>query len=585
MKQFFKFIFASCLGTMLALAFIVFIITVIALATSGSNEVAPSEGLLHLQLDQITPELTDNVEQQTFDFEAERAIGVNDIVRLIRIAKNDKNIKGILINTEVPQLRPATAQYIADVLREFEEDTDKMLLAYGNYFTQSGYMMAAVADTIRLNPNGLVDLRGYGTTIPYFKDFSDKTGIQFDVYHAGQFKSAVEPYYLDKSSAANRYQTQQYLGAYHDQLATHISECRGLSHDRADEIIRRGLAQNAQDALSLGLVDKLEYYEDIEEYIQAQLGVDEPNLIELSDYLKLNPKQTPSSKNKIAVIYAEGQVAGGGNKKGEINMEVYESIFEKIEKDEKYKAIVLRVNSPGGSAFTSDVFLRRIQDLQAQGRYVVASFGDYAASGGYYISASADKIVSEPTTLTGSIGVFSLIPSFNTFFDKQLGIDWDSIGTGERTFLYSTMIDRTSSDDAILQSETERTYHQFKTVVAEGRGMTLEAVDEIGQGRVWSGNDALQIGLVDEIGTLDDAIRLAAEGAQYDGYKVMNFPVIQQSLLEQIITDIAQSTNTSLGMSDPFTSKLTKQMISILDEVDAACREPQARLPFHISMN
>jgi len=562
---------------------VILFFVIFAAASSDTAEVAPSEGILHLRLDHVIPELTDNVEQQTFSFESTQSIGVNDIVRLIRKAKTDENIKGILLRTEVPQLRPATAKYIADVINEFKDGSNKFVDAYGNYFTQSGYLIACSADTIRLNPNGLVDMRGYGMTIPYFKDFSDRTGIEFDIYHAGKFKSAVEPYYLTKSSDANRLQSEKYLQAYHDQLATTISEYRSISIEKADEIITEGLAQNAEDALELGLVDRLQYYEDYEEYMQSYLGKKKLNLIELGTYLSSNPKWTASSKNKIAVIYAEGTVAGGGENRGDINMGIYEEVFEKIEKDSKYKAIVLRVNSPGGSAFTSDVFLERIKDLQSKGIVVVASFGDYAASGGYYIAASADEIVSEPTTLTGSIGVYSMMPSMNEFFDKHVGIDWDSIGTGKRTFLYSTMIERSDRDNAILQSETERTYHRFKSIVAEGRNMTIEEVDEIGQGRVWSGTDAIEIGLVDQLGTIDDAINLAAEKASYgNDYKVMNFPVIEKTFWEKMLDDVAKSTQTKLSAGVSLESKLGHELLQIVQEIESACLEPQARLPFHI---
>ncbi|MFT4565305.1 MAG: protease-4 [Saprospiraceae bacterium] len=583
MTQFLKFIFASCLGTILAFGLVIVFFAVFAAASSESSDVPPSEGILHLRLDHVVPELTDNVQQQSFDFESTKSIGVNDIVRLIRKAKTDENIKGILLRTEVPQLRPATAQYIADVLQEFRDGSDKFVDAYGNYFTQAGYVIACSADSIRLNPNGLVDMRGYGMTIPYFKDFSERTGIEFDIYHAGKFKSAVEPYYLTKSSEANRLQTKKYLQAYHNQLAATVADQRDISVERADEIITKGLAQNAGDALDLGLVDKLEYYEDYEERLQSLLGTKKLNLIEIGTYLNSNPKRTPSSKNKIAVIYAEGEVAGGGDNRGDINMSTFEEVFEKIEKDDKYKAIVLRVNSPGGSAFTSDIFLQRIKDLQAQGKYVVASFGDYAASGGYYIAASADEIVSEPTTLTGSIGVFSMIPSMNEFFDKHVGIDWDTIGTGNLTFLYSSMINRTAGDNAILQSETERTYHLFKSIVAEGRNMTIEEVDAIGQGRVWSGADAIDIGLVDQLGTIDDAIALAAEKASYgDDYKVMNFPVIKKTFWEEMLEGMAQTTNIKFGGPSALESKLSMDILKIAQEIESACNEPQARIPFHI---
>ncbi len=583
MRQFIKFIFASCLGSLLAMGALVGILMLIGVSSSPKQEV-PSRGVLHLTLDHIVPELTDNVEKGNFNFEEIISVGVNDIVRLIRKAKKDDRIEGILIQTEMPQIRPATAYYIAQVLEEFKEDSDKFVDAFGNYFTQSGYMIASVADTIRLNPNGLVDMRGYGTTIPYFKDFSERTGIAFDIYHAGKYKSAVEPFYLDKSSDANRLQTQKYLQAYHNQLAEAIGTQRSIDKERAYQIIEEGSSQNAQSALDLNLVDLLQYYEDYEEQLQARLDVKKVSLVTIADYLKANPKRTASKPNRIAVIYAEGEVAGGGDKKGVINMDVYEKVFERLEKNDKVKAIVLRVNSPGGSAFTSDVFLSRIKDLQEQGKVVVASFGDYAASGGYYIAASADRIVSEPTTLTGSIGVFSMIPNMQVFFDKKLGIDWDTIGTGDRTFLYSLMIGRSQKDHAILKSETERIYAQFKKIVAEGRNLTVEEVDRIGQGRVWSGSDAIEIGLVDQIGNIDAAIELAAELAGIEEYKLMQYPVIEKTFLEELMTNLAATTNAQLGLGEGMESRLSRDVLEIFNQVEKACQEPQARLPYSIPM-
>ena len=581
MKQFFKFIFASCLGTILAMSLLFLIIFMASMASTPKTEL-PTKGILQLKLDGITPELTDNVERGQFDFESTTTVGINDIVRLIRNAKDDSNIKGILLSTQSPNIAPATAYYISQVLEEFKNDSDKFVEAYGNYFTQSGYIMASSADTIRLNPNGLIDMRGYGTTIPYFKGFSEKWGIDFDVYHAGKYKSAIEPFYLNKSSAANREQTQEYLGDYQDQLAQVIAERRGLSEARAEQIIIEGLAKNAQSALDLGLVDRLDLYETFEESLQERLDVKKVSLVNMSEYLLANPKRTASNPNRIAVIYAEGEVAGGGEKRGDINMSVYEEVFEKLEKNDKVKAIVLRVNSPGGSAFTSDVFLNRIKDLQAQGKIVVASFGDYAASGGYYIAASADHIITEPTTLTGSIGVFSMMPNMNEFFDKELGIYWDTIGTGEHTFLYSTMINRSPQDNALLMSETERVYAQFRKVVADGRNMSIEAVHEVAQGRVWSGVDAMKTGLVDQIGNIDDAIKKAGELAEIESYKVMRYPVIEKTFWEQMLDGLAETTNAKFMKTPKIESVISNELLDILSEVESACQEPQARLPYQI---
>ena len=282
------------------------------------------------------------------------------------------------------------------------------------------------------------------------------------------------------------------------------------------------------------------------------------------------------------MVYAEGPVAFGGKEKGTINMEVYGKLLDRLKKNKRIKAVVLRVNSPGGSSFTSDNFWKRIEDLKEAGKYVVASFGDYAASGGYYISAGADQIVSESTTLTGSIGAYSMMPDFYEASKDHLGINWDTIGTGKRTFIYSAFTPRSDSDNALLQAETERTYREFISVVAKGRGLTEEEVDEIGQGRVWSGSDALEIGLVDSIGTLQEAISIAALGAELDDYKVLEYPIIKKNFWEQLLDQVAAGTQINMSIADSSMKIFSQHFKESLDQIEAACSEPQFRIPFHI---
>ena len=290
-----------------------------------------------------------------------------------------------------------------------------------------------------------------------------------------------------------------------------------------------------------------------------------------------------NKKNKIAVVYAEGGVAFGGEERGSISMDTYDKIFDRLEKNRNVKAVVLRVNSPGGSSFTSDRFLKRVNDLRDKGKYVVASFGDYAASGGYYIAAGADKIVSQATTLTGSIGVFSMMPDLSELSEEEMGILWDTIGTGKRTFMYSSFIPRSEQDNALLMAETERIYDQFKSVVAEGRSLTEAEVEMIAQGRVWSGNDAMDNGLVDTIGGLQDAIELAAQEVDYDDYKILEYPIIEKDFWEKMIESI--NANTEVKINEPsFSSAAIRQIMETLKVVEEACSTPQARLPFTLSV-
>lgn len=580
MRQFFKFIFASCLGTLLALALIIGIFMAIGVSSIPSSEVSKN-AVLKLSFDDYIPELTGNLEQGGFSYSDSDFIGLNDIKRLIEEAANDSHIKGILIQTESPQLSPTSAKYVHDMIIEFKE-SGKFVHAYGNYFTQSGYMVALAADSIFLNPNGLVDMRGYGMSIPYFKNFSEKTGISFDVYHAGKYKSAIEPFYRSESSEENRYQSHQYLSAYQNSLVNLINKTRGIDLSDVERIIVDGLSQNADDAIELGLVDELVYFQDYEERVNKNFDLSKLNLVNLEDYYRAKPKSTADASNKIAVVYAEGEVAHLGKAKGSINMEVYGDILDRIRKNDKIKAVVLRVNSPGGSSLTSDLFWRKVEDLKKEGKYVVASYGDYAASGGYYISCGADKIVSEATTLTGSIGVFSMMPNMNRFFGDKLGINWDTIGTGNHTFLYSLMQTKSPADNKLLQGETERVYKQFKDKVKQGRGFSDEQIEEIAQGRVWSGIDALEVGLIDTIGSLEDAIHMAAAHLNMDTYKVLEYPIIKKTLMEELMTEFIRSAETKLKLAPSIpTSKITRELLKTMESIEAACAEPQARMPFH----
>ncbi|MEL6390094.1 MAG: signal peptide peptidase SppA, partial [Bacteroidota bacterium] len=566
MKQFFKFFFASCLGTIFALGGLMFIFfSVLASTAVEPTSATPVRGILTLRFDNIIPEHTDNIGQSGFLGSSGSAIGLHDIIRLIKTAKNDSKINGILLETEAPQLAPTSAKYVHDALLEFKRDSDKFVHAYGDYFSQSGYMIACAADSIILNPNGLIDLKGYGVTMPYYKSFSDKTGIEFDVYHAGKFKSAVEPFYRTESSDENRLQTQSYLSAFHDQLVNVISTDRNLLSADIDDIVVHRRSSNAESCLDFGLVDQVGFFEDYEENMEEMLGAAGSTYIELQDYYDTHPRRSGSARDRIAVIYAEGTITGGSDERGQVSMDVYEKTFEKIENNDRIKAVVLRVNSGGGSAFTSDVFMDRVKDLQNAGKYVVASFGDYAASGGYYIAAGADFIMAEPTTLTGSIGVFSVIPDLNGMFEDHLGINWDTISTGAQTFLYSTMISRSDRSDAILTSETERTYDRFKRVVAEGRNMSIVAVDEIAQGRVWTGEQGFEVGLVDSIGTLEDAISYATMMAELEDYKVLHYPIIEKTIWEEALESIEETTNAKLATRQgEITSVIGEELYQVL---------------------
>lgn len=577
MKQFLKFTLATIVGVLIVVGILFFFFA--GLMASGAPDTAiKTNSVLHLKFDNVIPELTDNIPAGQFGASPTSAVGLNDITRLLETAAEDSKIEGILLQSEAVPANPTTAYSIARSIEQFKS-SGKFVIGYGNYFSQSSYIIASTADTLHLNPNGVVDLRGYGMAIPYYEDFSQKTGIDFDVYHAGRYKSAIEPYYRAKASADNKYQTHAYLQDYHDALADHIAEQRNLDAEQIDKIITEGLSNNADDAINYDLVDQLSYFDDIKDQIEDRLSSSDVNFITLEEYHLDRPKPSINNNNKVAVIYAEGTVEGGGEERGGITMDVYDEVFDRLEDNDKVKGIVLRVNSPGGSSFTSDRFWKRVKDLKAQGKYVVASFGDYAASGGYYVAAAADKIVTEPTTLTGSIGVFSMIPDFKELSEEELGIYWDTISTGKRTFLYSSFVSRSASENALLKAETERIYRQFKGIVAEGRDMSIEEVQEVAQGRVWSGVDALETGLVDTLGSLQDAIALAAKAVSYEDYKVLEYPIIEKTFFEKFIEGFASNVSITTPQQSVINNPVVEQLMEQIQLIDDACKTPQARLP------
>lgn len=581
MRHFLKLVTSSCLGTILAFFSFFFILLVFTLPKSPNTTIA-TQSILHLKLDVSTPELTNNVPTSPFLFDQTTSVGLNDIKRLLLEASTDDNIAGFLIQTENSALLPTKALEINRSIKSFKE-SGKFCYAYGDYFSQSGYLIASAADSIFLNPNGFIDLKGMGVEIPYYQGFAEKSNIEFDVYHAGKYKSAIEPYYREKISKENRYQTTEFLRDFVNHMSKEIADNRSLNQETILGAMHRFETDNPENCKSLGLVDHIIYEDELENRLKALTDSKNLNLVSLEEYYANSPYGKSTGKNRIAVIYAEGVIDQFGDNKGSISVERYEKDLEKIGKNDKVKAVVLRVNSPGGSAFASDVIWDKIEKLKDQGKIVVASFGDYAASGGYYIACGADLIVSEPTTLTGSIGVYSMMPNFNGFFKENLGINWDTVRTGSHNFIYSSFTPKSEANNLKLQQNTERTYQKFLNRVATGRSMDSEQVDEIAQGRVWSGEDALQVGLVDTIGSLEEAIAIAADLAEIDDYKTLQYPVIEQSVYEELWTAVMSETSLEARLKPEVEHKLIQRIYERLEPILQAAETPQARLPIVLS--
>ena len=587
MKQFFKFLFASCLGTILASVIVVFLgIAMVGWFTKVAEkqvDIKPNT-VLDLSLDYALPELTNNVQNFTFSLEQKDYVGLQDIITLLKNAEEDHDIKGIKIGSLSNLHGQATALALKEALDDFRK-SGKFVVADGRYFDKTGYLVASSADHIIINPIGGVDFRGFASITPFFKDALDKIGVKMEVFYKGQYKGATEPFRLNKMSPQNRYQIREYLESIYALYLKEIGEDRNQTTDRLREIANEFLAQNAQQALQYGLVDEIGGTFAADDYIRKQIGLEADakiNYVSMDAYKKARGLGTNfSARDKIAVLYAEGDIVDGSTTEGVIGGEKYAKQLRKIRQDDKIKALVLRVNSPGGIIMASQDILSEIEQIKAAGKPVVASYGDYAASGGYFISCKSDYIISEPNTLTGSIGVFLMMPNFNGLLEDKIGISIDTVITGKYAAGFTSLLPLSDEEGRILQLQTDNFYDLFLSNVADGRKMSKEAVHEVAQGRVWTGEDAIKVGLVDQIGSLNDAIKKAAELAGLDDYRTASYPSIKDPLtriIEQVTGQnsddlIASKLKVKLGKWEPYLREL---------EFWQTHQGPMARLPFII---
>ncbi len=587
MGQFFKFVFASCLGVILATVLLGSIFVAVIAGIAGSQEqkerkIAPNT-VLHLKFDKAIPEKTNNLPIDPFNFNDQKVLGVHEMLAALERARNDENIKGILIETDGLQGGIATADLIRDAVAEFRSE-GKFVYTYANAYSQGSYYLASAADKVYLNPVGLVDFRGFAAQVPFFKDMLDKAGINMQIYYAGKFKSATEPFRRNNMSEENKLQVREYLGDVFSEFLADIAEGRDISPAELRRIADGYLAFMPQKALELKMVDELAHRDKALNDIREKLGLDEKDklsTISIEDYNDRNPaKSNFKVKDKIAVVYAEGNIVDGKGEPGNIGDVKYTDILSKLRKDNSVKAIVLRVNSGGGSAMASENILREIELAKEEGKKVVVSMGDYAASGGYYIACKADSIFAEPNTLTGSIGVFSMIPSAKKLLNDKIGISFDTVKTGKFAHGISPFYDMSEDEGKIMQGFVDNLYETFLGHVAEGRGLSRDAVNEIAQGRVWTGVKAEQIGLVDRVADLDEAIESAANLAELKEYRITEYPRIKEPL-QQLLEDIT-------GQSEARTNRMLRSQLGemypyyrYVRELQAS-RGMQARLPFFI---
>lgn len=512
--------------------------------------------------------------------------GFTEVIQAIEYAKTDDRIKGISINPGTHQVGMAQLKTLRDKLNEFRDESDKFVYGYASYYDQSSYYLASVADSVFVNPAGGVDVHGLATIITYFKGLQEKTGIKMEVIRHGKYKSAVEPFLDDHMSEANREQNTAMLKSIWTTFADDISQSRNISTVAIDSIANNLQANFPTAAQKLGIVDQVIYEDQYHELLRGKLGIEdqtaEYNTVDINSYAnELALQFTGVGKDKIAVIYAQGQITSGEGDPTYIGDGAIRRAIREARNDKKVKAIVLRIDSPGGSALTSDLIWRELE-LTKKVKPIVTSMGNYAASGGYYIACNSTTIFAEPTTITGSIGVFGLLPNAAEL-SKNIGVNAEVVKTHQFADGYNALKPLDPNFRAHIQQSIVHTYDQFTQKVAAGRGMTQEQVDEIGQGRVWTGSEALEIKLIDRLGSLEDAIAHAAELGETEDYRTVNFPQFNNNL-EDVLADysVMQIKNAIFGI--PLVKEINPLMETLLQQNDEN-HKLLMLLPFEVKWN
>lgn len=586
--QFLKFTLASILGVMIAGLLLFFVtIGIISAMVSVSDQPIQIEGnsVLLLKFDHQIVDRSHKNPLEDFDFgifQGNKTVGLNDILDCVRKAKTDANISGIYLNPMDIQAGMGTVEEIRAALKDFKT-SGKFIYAYGEYMTQKAYYLSTVADSLVLNPQGTVDFRGLGGERMFYKKALEKLGVEVQIVRHGKFKAAVEPFLLEKMSDENRLQTETYLKSIWNEMLTDISASRKMGFDELNDIADMVASfRKADFALQKNLVDRLKYKDEVIDDLKKLTGTsakDDVKAVEIFKYVKVPEKREGGlARKKIAVIYASGSI-DSGTSENDIKSEDLSRAIREARRDSSIKAIVLRINSPGGSAYGSEVIWREVK-LAAETKPVIASMGDVAASGGYYIAAAADTIMADRTTITGSIGIFGMIPNAQKLLVDKLGITSDVVTTNEHSDMISVTRPMTPFERDLMQQTIEAGYDTFISRVAEGRSMDKTAVDEIGQGRVWAAVNAKEIKLIDVYGGLNDAIELAKKMAKLETYRIVNLPKLKDPI-EELIKEMSGSAKAGF-MKDELGEnyKYYEQMRSFLLQ-----KGVQARMPYDIEIH
>lgn len=561
MKDFFKNVFANIVAlflyTMVFFFLAVGFVGVVSALGSGNQKIIiKPNSVLHLNFKSDIVERASNngIDLSSLLGDMQPSVGLDEILKSIANAKDDANIKGIFIENDDIPAGIATVDEIRDAILDFKL-SGKFVYAYGDNLSQTSYYLASAADKVSLNPLGELIFKGLRSEVSFYKGALEKLGVEVQVFRHGKFKSAVEPYLLSRMSDENRMQYQVMLSAMWNKYVSAVSESRKIDNGRLNQIADGCLAQMPDDALSAGLVDGIMYRSDAVDDFATCLGIDDAkkmNFVSVKKYAK-SKTELQFGKPKVAVIYASGEIVRATSNysaDAEITPDAYLEALKTVREDSTIKAVVLRVNSPGGDAQVSDAIWREVE-LTKQVKPVVVSMGDYAASGGYYISCPASYIVANEFTLTGSIGVFGLSLNLQKLMEDKLGITTDVVKTNKLSDMGSSTRKATPAEREIIQRNVESVYETFVNRVSNGRNLAPESVDSIGQGRVWCAVDALRIGLIDSFGGITKAMKIASDMAGLDDYSIVDFPKQEdpfESVLKSLTEDVyARKMNMELG--------------------------------------
>jgi len=580
MKQFLKITLASSIGLLIGVFSLILIVSVLASSGESKKITLDEEHILHLKLH---GNIQDRVQESPFEIEGlmgEEAsnIGLNTILSNIKKAKTDENIKGIYLDLGFLNAGFATLEEIRNVLLDFKE-SGKFIVSYSEIYTQRAYYLASVADDICIYSEGALELKGLNSTAVFFTNALKKIGVEPQIIRHGKFKSAVEPFMLTEMSEANREQVKTFVNSIWEQFLKNVATERNLKIEQVNKMANNLEVKTALDAYDLGLVNHLFYKDELQNYFATLMEKENEDEVKFLSLKKYNRVQNENigeklKKDKIAVIYAQGEILSGQGNQTTIGSEQISKTIRKARKDNKVKAIVLRVNSPGGSALASDVIWREMKLAQEE-KHVVVSMGDVAASGGYYISCAADKIYASPNSITGSIGVFGILMSFEELLTDKLGLTFDQVKTNKYADIGNPNRPLTSDEYDIIHESVVRIYDDFISKVAEGRDMSRTEVDDIGQGRVWTGSNAMKINLIDEYGGLDDAILGASKLANMTDYRIYEMPK-QKNPFQILLTQLEEEVKISWVKSqlgDQYKYYKTLENLKDLNGV-------QARMPY-----